>query len=277
MLWLRALVPLVSLGLGVWSLGIEPRRLIVRPASLATRFWPETMAPLRIAVISDLHVGAPHVNLAKVDQVVKRVNRLQADLVVLLGDYVIRNVPFGKFVEPRLIMKRLGRLEARLGVLSVLGNHDWWYDGVAVRQALEQAGIPVLENQTTCFETGNGRFWVAGLADRTTRRPGINATLAEVPEDEPVIMLSHDPAVFPDIPARVPLTLAGHTHGGQVKVGDLSPPVHHNGHTYDHLHGWTREGTKAMFVAAGIGTSVVPMRFNVPPEIALITLRSNAV
>jgi predicted MPP superfamily phosphohydrolase len=62
-----------------------------------------------------------------------------------------------------------------------------------------------------------------------------------------------------------------------VKVGDLSPPVHHNGHTYDHLHGWTREGTKAMFVAAGIGTSVVPMRFNVPPEIALITLRSNAV
>ena len=279
MLWLRALFPLVSLGvgLGVWSLGIEPRRLIVRPASLATHLWPETMDPLRIAVISDLHVGAPHINLAKVDQVVKRVNRLQADLVVLLGDYVIQNVPFGKFVEPRLIMKRLGRLEARLGVLSVLGNHDWWYDGVAVGQALEQAGIPVLENQSTCIETGNGRFWVAGLADRTTRQPDIKGTLAEVPEDEPVIMLSHDPAVFPDIPARVPLTLAGHTHGGQVKLGNLSPPLHSNGHTYDHLHGWTRDGTKSMFVAAGIGTSVVPMRFKVPPEVVLITLRSRAV
>lgn len=279
MLWLRGLVSPVSLGvsLGVWSLGIEPRRLIVRPASLATRLWPETMDPLRIAVLSDLHVGAPHVNLAKVDQVVKRVNRLQADLVVLLGDYVVRNVLFGKFVEPRLIMKRLGRLEARLGVLAVLGNHDWWYDGVAVRQALEQAGIPVLENQTICIETGNGRFWVAGLADRTTRRADINGTLAEVPEDEPVIMLSHDPAVFPDIPARVPLTLAGHTHGGQVRLGDLSPPLHYNGHTYDHLHGWTREGTKAMFVTTGIGTSVVPMRFNVPPEVALITLRSCVV
>ena len=87
-------------------------------------------------------------------------------------------------------------------------------------------------------------------------------------------MLSHDPAVFPDIPARVPLTLAGHTHGGPVRLGNLSPPLQYNGHTYDHLHGWTREGTKAMFVTAGIGTSVVPMRFNVPPEIALITVRS---
>ena len=279
MLWLRALFPLVSLGvgLGIWSHGVEPRRLIVRSASLATHLWPETMDPLRIAVISDLHVGAPHINLANVDQVVNRVNRLRADLVVLLGDYVIRDVPFGKFVEPRLIMKRLGRLEARLGVLSVLGNHDWWYDGVAVRQALEQAGIPVLENQTTCIETDNGRFWVGGLADRTTRRVDINATLAEVPEDEPVIMLSHDPAVFPDIPARVPLTLAGHTHGGQVRLGDLSPPLHCNGHTYDHLHGWTGDGTKSMYVVAGIGTSVVPMRFNVPPEVALITLRSRTV
>ncbi len=102
MLWLRALFPLVTLGLslGVWGLRIEPKRLIVRPASLSTRLWPKAMDPLRIAVISDLHVGSPHINLAKVDQVVNRVNRLRADLVVLLGDYVVRNVPFGKFVEP---------------------------------------------------------------------------------------------------------------------------------------------------------------------------------
>ena len=279
MLWLRGLVSPVALGigLGVWGLWVEPGRLIVRPASLATRLWPPTMPPLRIAVISDLHVGAPHVGLTKVEQVVKRVNRLQADLVVLLGDYVVRNVPFGEFVPPRPIMKRLGRLKARLGVLAVLGNHDWWHDGVAVRQALEQASITVLENQATCIETTDGRFWVAGLADRTTRLPDIDGTLARVPDDEPVIMLSHDPAVFPDIPDRVLLTLAGHTHGGQVRMGGLSPPVHCNGHVYDHLHGWTREGTKAMFVTSGIGTSVVPMRLNVPPEIVLITLRSSNV
>ena len=277
MLWLRALVPLVTLGvsLGVWSFGIEPKRLRIRPASFTTRLWPATMDPIRIAVISDLHVGAPHINLAKVDQIVKRINLLQPDIVVLLGDYVIRNVPFGKFVEPHLIMERLSRLKARFGVLSVLGNHDWWYDGEAVRQALEQAGIPVLENQSVCIETDNGRFWVAGLADRTTRQPDIDGTLAEIPDDDPVIMLSHDPAVFSEIPARVPLTLAGHTHGGQVRLGDLSPPLHSHGHTYDHLNGWTRDGTKAMFVGAGIGTSVMPMRFNVPPEVPIITLQSS--
>jgi uncharacterized protein len=276
MLWLRGLVSPVAfgLGLGAWGLGVEPGRLIVRPATLASRLWPGTMAPIRIAVISDLHVGAPHVGLAKVEQVVNRVNRLKADLVVLLGDYVVRNVLFGKFVPPRPIMQRLGRLKARLGVLAVLGNHDWWYDGPAVRRALEQAGITVLENQTVCLDTADGRFWIGGLADRTTRQVDIEGTLEGVPDHEPVIMLSHDPAVFPQIPDTVPLTLAGHTHGGQVKVGPLSPPVHSDGHTYDHLHGWIHQGTKSMFVTAGIGTSVVPMRLNVPPEIALITLRS---
>ena len=279
MLWLRGLVSPIAMGigLGVWGLGIEPGRLIVRPATLASRLWPRTMAPVRIAVISDLHVGAPHVNLAKVEEIVRKVNRLQADLVVLLGDFVVRNVLFGEFVAPPPIMRRLGRLEARLGVLAVLGNHDWWHDGMAIRQGLEEAGISVLENQATGIESGDGRFWVGGLADRTTRVPDIAGTLGGIPEDEPVTMLSHDPAVFPDIPERVLLTLAGHTHGGQVRIGGFSAPVHCDGHIYEHLHGWAREGSKVMFVTAGIGTSVVPMRLDVPPEVALITVRPRTV
>ncbi|MEO5338030.1 MAG: metallophosphoesterase [Magnetospirillum sp. WYHS-4] len=278
MIWLRALLSPAAfgLGLGVWAFGIEPRRLRVRRATLYTEKWPVDRPPLRIAAISDLHVGAPHMNLAKLEHVVRTVNGLKADVVALLGDYVIHGVLFGRFVHPRPIAERLGQIQARLGVVSVLGNHDWWHDGPGIRREMERFGIQVLENDVASVGGDGPPLWIAGLADSSTRIPKAKETVSRVPEGEPVIVLAHDPAAFADVPSRAVLTLAGHTHGGQVNLSRVRHLVSLPHLLDGHGRGWVRGQGKTMFVTTGLGTSVVPLRFDTPPEIALITIRRPA-
>ena len=156
-------------------------------------------------------------------------------------------------------------------MIAVLGNHDWWYDGGHIWRELKKSGIVVLENDVHAIDAGGGRVWFAGPADSTTRSPDPRGTVAKVPDGEPVIVLSHDPAVFPAVPKRAVLTLAGHTHGGQVNLPFLNPlatPGRHLRHT----HGLVREDGKLMYVSSGIGTSVLPARFNMPPELVLVTI-----
>jgi predicted MPP superfamily phosphohydrolase len=260
----------------VWSFMIEPDLLVVREVTVDSDHWLARYPPLRIAVVSDLHVGAPHIDLAKVEEVVDTVNGLKPDLVVLLGDYVEVAVLFGRFVEPRPIMQRLSRLRARLGVVGVLGNHDWWYDGKKVWSEAEAAGIPILENDVRAFQTDGGPFWIAGLADDMTRSPNPVGTVRKVPPGEPVIVLSHDPAVFRDVPRDVSVVLAGHTHAGQVRLPFFGAFVIPGRAPLRHSYGLIRESGKVMYVSAGIGTSIIPVRLNAPPEIALITLRSRS-
>lgn len=261
---------------GVWGFVVEPDLLLTRTIEVESRRWPPDRAPLRVAVVGDLHVGAPHIDLAKVDEIVDRVNALRPDLVVLLGDYVIHRVTFGSFVAPEPTAERLGRLSAPLGVISVLGNHDWWYDGKRVWRALETAGIAVLENRALRLRTEDGPLWIAGLADDTTRSPDARGTLAAVPDDEPAIVLAHDPVSFLDVPWRVVMTLAAHTHGGQVYVPFFGAPFIPGRAPRRFAYGLISEDDKDMYVTSGIGTSIVSVRFNMPPEIALVTIRPAA-
>lgn len=251
-----------------WSFLVEPSRLVVRKFSIKSGKWPKTIKPLRIVAIADLHVGAPHVDLRTVEKIVNRTNLLRPDVIVLLGDYVIRYVLFGAFVGPRAIARRLGGLKAPHGVIAVLGNHDWWFDGKQVSRELERAGIVVLENSVHAIDADGGRVWFAGLADGTTRTPETQKTVDKVPDEEPVIVLSHDPVVFADVPQRAVLTLAGHTHGGQVNIPFLNAPQ-------KHPCGFVRGKGKLMYVSSGIGTSVLPARFNMPPELVQLTLKAD--
>jgi uncharacterized protein len=258
---------------GIWGTVIEPGLLMIREVAVDSGNWPDGRNPLRIAVISDLHVGAPSVKLDNVDEMIDGINALDPQLIVLLGDFVFPEMPWGQFVEPGLIADRLRRLEAPLGVVAVLGNHDWLYDGAKVRKALERVGIIVLENDAVSMEDATGRFWVAGVADEISRSPNPVGTVADIPADEPIILLSHDPAVFSDIPRRVALTLAGHTHGGQIHLPFVGPLTTMSRAPLRHAHGLVHEDGKTMYVTSGIGTSILPVRFNMPPEIVLITLR----
>jgi len=156
-----------------WAVLIEPGLVQLREVRIATERWPTGKTPLRIAVLADLHVGAPHFDLAKLDEVVAQVNAGQPDLVALLGDYVIHGVPFGRFVAPAATARSLAALRSRHGTFAVLGNHDWWYDGPGIRRAFESHGIVVLDNEVQALDLPDGRLWLAGLADDTTGQPDV--------------------------------------------------------------------------------------------------------
>ncbi|HZP38875.1 MAG TPA: metallophosphoesterase [Methylomirabilota bacterium] len=170
---------------------IEPGRLVVREVPLVIPRWPAGMKPLRVAAIADVHTGAPHITLDRLREVVARTNAARPDLVVLLGDYVVHGVVGGRLVPPEPTAAVLRDLRAPLGVLAVLGNHDWWYDGARVGRALTDAGIPVLDDEAVALRTPGGLLWVAGVGDPWTRPASIGRALAAVPAGAPVIVLTH--------------------------------------------------------------------------------------
>ncbi|HEY0649454.1 MAG TPA: metallophosphoesterase [Phenylobacterium sp.] len=264
--------------LGVWAFLAEPKITIARHITVASPAW--TGPPLRIAVLSDTHVGSPHVTPERVTQVVARLSRERPDVVVYLGDYAGGHEPAAVRAAPeRSAVLRgvavLGAAQAPLGRLGVLGNHDWWYDGPAIEQALRRAGVTVLENDAVRVDRPGGPFWIAGLADLDSRRakPSAAAALAKVPPGEPVILLSHWPDPFPQVPARVAVTLAGHSHCGQVDFPILGRQVHASHGSARWACGLYDEGGRKLFVTGGLGTSILPVRFRAPPEFVIVTLR----
>ncbi|MSQ47019.1 MAG: hypothetical protein EXR78_01320 [Deltaproteobacteria bacterium] len=138
---------LLTVLLGVWAFVIEPDQVTVQHIPIEVSQWHGEHHDLRIAVLSDLHIGAPHLDVEKLHAVVARTNSETPDIIVLLGDFVISGVLGGSSVEPERIAQELKNLRAPLGVIAVLGNHDWWYDGERVRNALQKARIRVLENE----------------------------------------------------------------------------------------------------------------------------------
>ena len=261
-----------AIGFAIWAVGIEPGWVTARETRVPIARWPADLGPLRIAALADLHTGAPHITVDKVREIVATVNAAKPDVIVLLGDYVIHGVIGGRFVDIEQTAAVLRDLNAPLGVFAVLGNHDWWYDGRRSTRALEAVGIRVLEDAATEVSVRGHPLWIAGVSDAMTRPAAIGRALAPVPEGAPLIVLTHNPDVFVRMPARVLLTLAGHTHGGQVNLpvlGRLVVPSHFGDrYAIGHVH----EDDRDLFVSPGIGTSILPVRFRVPPEISLVTL-----
>jgi predicted MPP superfamily phosphohydrolase len=253
------------------ALWVEPRQLAVRRLALSVRGWPAELDGLRVAVLADFHTGAPHVKEERVAAIVERVNAERPDLVTLLGDYVDDEVALSQPVAPEAVARRLAALESRLGTVAVLGNHDWNTGARRTAAALRGAGIPLLENDA--IELGGG-LWVAGLADAARSAARVGAALAQVPDGAPCILLTHNPDVFPRVPGRVALTLAGHTHGGQLNVPLLRRRTVPSHFGLRYSGGLVEEEGRLMYVSRGIGTSGLPLRFRAPPEIALIELSS---
>jgi uncharacterized protein len=257
----------------VWALFIEPRRLVVRNVALEVPRWPREHAGLRVALLSDLHVGSPHWGLERVRELVATTNAQHPDLILLAGDYVIDGVKFGTKVEAEPIAEALGELRAPLGVMAVLGNHDWWNDGERMRRALTSRGITVLENDARTVNHAGRRLFIVGLADAMTREPRARETLDTVPAGEAILVLVHEPDVFTTVDERASLTLAGHTHGGQVAIPILGRPIVPSAYGERFAAGHIVEEGRHLFVTTGVGTSIFPIRFGVPPELVVLTLR----
>jgi predicted MPP superfamily phosphohydrolase len=263
-------------GTVAWALLVEPRRLVVRRHDLRPAGWPAALDGLRVALISDVHAGGLHVDGARVGRIVARVQRERPDLVLVLGDLVDDAAPLTDHeqAEPGPIADRIGRLRAPLGVVAVLGNHDWHTGGHRVARALRAAGVTVLENRAVRVGDGARELWLAGLADATERDPDVAGTLEGVPDGAPVVVLSHDPDVFPLIPARVALTVSGHTHGGQLAVPGLKRLWTPSQHGERYAGGHVVEDGRHLVVSRGIGTSSWPVRLGAPPELVVLRLFS---
>jgi len=269
-----ATIPLVLAGVVVWGVLIEPSFLLVRHQTIQINAWPKELDGLRIVAISDIHAGAPFIDDKKLRLIVERTNQLQPDVIVLLGDYMTSDGWLRRQVQPEVLAPVLKDFRAPLGVYSVLGNHDWWYNGQRVRRALEANGMKVLDEEAVELKTRGTSLWLVGLADLWTQPQHIENTFAKVPENAPVIALAHNPDIFPRLPKRLPLLIAGHTHGGQVKFPLIGRPVQ-SSHVGDHYAaGHVFENDHHLFVTTGIGTSILSVRFGVPPEIVLLTLKS---
>ena len=251
----------------VWALWFEPRRLVRRGRTLRLSNWPGSLDGLRVAVVADLHAGSPQVRPRELRRITRALGRSRPDLVLFLGDFVDDEVAFGEDVPPEQAAGALEPVEAPLGVFGVLGNHDWRAGGERVRTAMESVGIRILENEAVRA----GDLWLAVVGDRASARDDVSRALDAVPEGAPVLVATHSPDVFPEIPARVSLTLAGHTHGGQVNLPWLRR-LWTPGRYADRV---VEEDGKVLFVHPGIGTSTFPVRLGAPPEVSVLTLRAS--
>ncbi|HEY0661076.1 MAG TPA: metallophosphoesterase [Lysobacter sp.] len=273
--WLRRIqlgVLLIAFACAAWGFGLEPRRLVQRDYALALPHWSPQCDGLRVDVISDTHTGSPHNGVDNLDRVVRSLIASDSEAVLLAGDYLSLSVFLGTYVRPEVIASHLKPLTARKPVYAVLGNHDWWKNGDTVRAALESAGVVVLENQAREVALGDCRLWLVGVGDLWEGKPDVARAFAAVDNDLPALALTHNPDLFPRMPARASLLVAGHTHGGQVVLPLIGRPVVPASERY--AIGHVVEGGRHLFVTPGIGTSILPVRFGVPPEISRLTLRA---
>ncbi len=286
-----------SVSLGGYAVA-EPWRLSVTRYALNPRGWPRGLH-VRCAILADLHACDPWMPESRIRQIVARTNALAPDAVLLLGDYVAgrKLMRMSEAMPDRVWAGALAGLKAPLGVHAVLGNHDWWQDmAVQVRRAgpvpaavaLESAGIRVYNNDAVRLLKHGQPFWLAGLGDQWAFFPkgersppykmslfegidDLSGTLAQVTDDAPVVLMAHEPDIFPKVPDRVALTVCGHTHGGQVTFAGYAPVVPSRyGRRY--LYGHIIEHGRDLVVSGGLGCSGLPIRFGVPPEIVLIEL-----
>lgn len=252
----------------VWARLMPAEPLRVERVTLTVPGWPAGWCGVRIAHLSDLHLG-PFLGRAELHAVVDEVLALRADLIVLTGDFVSR-ITRG---ELEILTEELSRLTAPAGVWGVLGNHDWRTDATAVAQAVTRAGGRVLWNEHVCLRRGADELYVAGVDDLWMGQSDLNRALAGVPDDGRVLLLAHEPE-YADTVAhdpRVLLQLSGHSHGGQVRL-PLVGPIMTRLRDWKYVMGVYHIRGLTMYVSRGIGAVIPGIRWNCPPEVTLLTV-----
>ena len=262
-----------AFGLAIWAFVIEPSSLTTQQYDLAIPRWSKDLDGLRVAVLADLHVGSPFNGMSKLRRIVELTNSLKPDLILIPGDFVIDGVIGGSFIAPEEAAVELGRLTAPMGVWACLGNHDWWLDPRRVGRALQGQRIGVLEDDAVRIQRGRAHFWLVGISDFREGPHDDQQAMRQIRDDAPVLMFTHNPDVFPVISNRFSLLIAGHTHGGQVHVPVVGRPIVPSKYGQRYAYGHVVEEGRHLFVSTGLGTSILPVRFGVPPEVTVLELR----
>lgn len=245
----------------MWCFTIEPNVVTVTNYKVKD----EALKGVKIVFAGDLHVK-PYQE-KRLNYIVKKINAQNADIVLLVGDYVNMHSEFMSYPIAKTA-ETLSKIKAKAGIYTVLGNHDYYKEGQKIKDALTNNGITVLENRCRKIEVGQKTFYIAGIEDLTTGFPDVQRALKNA--KTPVILLSHQPDIFPDLPQGINLTIAGHLHGGQVAIPFIGPIIAPSRYGVKYASGYFEEDGKKMIVTKGLGTSCLPIRFNCPPEIVVI-------
>lgn len=244
----------------------EANSLSLEKINIKITRLPKKLDGFRLIHLSDIH-HSPFTNLEHIKRAVKVSNRLKPDLFVLTGDYVSHEP---EYIEP--VAKVLGELESEFGTFACLGNHDHWTDADLVTHHLRSEGIKVLINEGFRFEARGGSFWLAGVDDHLVGKTDLPSALKGSFPDEMKLLLAHNPIIFRQgVRENVDLILSGHTHGGQVKIRDEEKRILPRRKLSNGLY--QRKDTQ-IYVTRGIGTVVLPIRYQCPPEISLIELHA---
>lgn len=243
----------------------EATSLSLERVEITLQRLPKKLDGFRIIHLSDIH-HSPFTNIEHIERVVKVANRLKPDIFLLTGDYVSHEK---KYIAP--VAKVLGNLKSKFGTYACLGNHDHWTDPALVAKKFRDVGITVLINEGFRFEARGASFWLCGVDDHMVGKTDLAAALKGSFPDEMKLLLAHNPIIFRQATRyKVDLTLSGHTHGGQVKMRDPEKRLLPRRKLSSGLH---KRKDSQIYITRGIGTVVLPIRYQCPPEISLLELK----
>ncbi|MBW7945064.1 MAG: metallophosphoesterase [Sphingomonadaceae bacterium] len=228
----------------------------------------EGAAPVRVLLASDIHVAGPDMPPSRLERLVGLMNAERPDLVVLAGDFVSDKTVATARYSARAATAPLEGLRAPLGVFGVMGNHDYWREDPGFEAALRAAGVAVLTNRSA----NAGPLTVVGIDDPHTRHADVAEAFRAVPPGAATLVFSHSPDVIPSLPETARLVLTGHTHCGQLVWPIIGAITYATNTGARYACGHIREGARDIFVSAGLGTSILPLRLGAVPDIWLITL-----
>ena len=258
---LEILLSILILIGGYYSIFVEPNKLIITNYKIKD----SSLKGLKVVFIGDYHIKPT--GQKRLEKLVNMINDENPDIVLSAGDYVSGHK--AKMTMPiENIASGLKNIKTKYGFYTVLGNHDWHLGGEKITKVLENNGIKVLANSNTAIKINDKTIFIAGVEDLQTRLPDIDSALENT--QNPIILLSHSPDIFPQVPEKVNLTLAGHVHGGQVRLPFIGATIIPSEYGNKYSQGLIIENERKMIVTKGIGTSILPIRFNCLPEIVVI-------
>lgn len=247
---------------------LEPKDIEVQRVDVRIAGLPPAFNGFTICQLTDIH-HSPVVSLDYINRVVDKANGLSPDLFALTGDYVDDE---RRYAAPA--MEAVARLKARYGTVAILGNHDYFIGESYSTDAIARMRIPLLRNSHMMIRSRGDALCIAGTRDYLEDRPDASEALKGVPLEVPRVLLAHHPDYSEYLPLdeRIDLVLSGHTHGGQVRLPYSFAPIVPSSFGQKYSGGLVRNRHTQVYVSRGVGVSMIPVRFNCPPEITLICL-----